>query len=136
MTWCVVANVLPEIGTGVGGLEVRAGLRRFAPGARLWVLRTGFQDSYERVTVVGRHRGRGHRYINITIERRGLTGYRVRPVYSPAVFAALTRPWVRGERRPAPLWDNPEQAQQYANWWNQSSVSRGGAPRPRSAARE
>lgn len=122
LTWCVVANVAPEIGTGDGGLQIRSGLRRFSPGARLWVLRPGFQDSYGRVTVVGRHRGGGHRYINITIERRGLTGYRVRPVYSHAVYAALTRPWVRGDQRPAPLWDSPEQAQKYADWWNKPTL--------------
>lgn len=119
LTWCVVANVAAETRTGHGGLEIRSGLRHFGPGARLWVLRSGFQDSYGRVTVIGRHRGPGHRYVNITIERRGLIDYRVRPVYSPAVFAALTRPWVRGDRRPAPLWDSPEQAQEYADLWNE-----------------
>jgi hypothetical protein len=121
LTWCVVANVAPQINSG-GGPESRSGLRHFGPGARLWVLRTGFQDAYGRVTVVGRHRGRGRRYINITIERRRLTNYRVRPVYSPTVYAALTRPWVRGDRRPAPLWDNPEHAQEYAARWNKPTL--------------
>ena len=123
LTWCVVANVAPEINTGDGGLEIRSGLRHFGPSARLWVLRSGFQSAYGRVTVVGRHRGRGHRFINITIERRGLINHRVRAVYSHAVHAALTRPWLPGDgRRHASLWNNPEQAQQYADLWNEPTL--------------
>ncbi|GGN35117.1 hypothetical protein GCM10010109_58830 [Actinoplanes campanulatus] len=114
-----MANVAAETNTGDGGLRIRSGLRRFGPGARLWVLRTGFDDSYRRVNVVGRHRGPGHRLIHIIIELRGLTNFRVRPVHSPAVYIALTRPWEpSGNRRFGALWDGPEQAQEYAHRWN------------------
>jgi hypothetical protein len=120
LTWCVVANVAAETNAGDGGLEIRSGLRRFGPGARLWVLRTGFQSSYRRIAVVGRHRGPGHRLIHIIIELRGLTNFRVRPVHSPAVYTALDRPWEpTGNRRFGVLWDSAEQAQEHADMWNE-----------------
>lgn len=120
LTWCVVANVAAETNNGDGGLEIRSGLRRFGPGARLWVLRSGFQSSYRRVNVVGRHRGPGHRLIHIIIELRGLTDFRVRPVYSPTVYTALNRPWEpTGTRRFGVMWDDFEQAQEYADVWNE-----------------
>jgi hypothetical protein len=123
LTWCVVANVAAGTNNGDGGLEIRSGLRRFAPGARLWVLRSAFQSSYRRVNVVGRHRGRGHRLIHIIIELRGLTNFRVQPVYSPAVYTALNRPWEpTGGRRFGVLWDGFEQAQEYADLWNQPQL--------------
>jgi hypothetical protein len=124
LTWCVVANVAAETNNGDGGLQIRPGLRRFGPGARLWVLRTGFQSSYRRVNVVGRHRGPGHRLIHIIIELRGLTNFRVRPVYSPAVYRALNRPSdAECFRRDGGVpWSSPEQAQEYADLWNQPQL--------------
>jgi hypothetical protein len=39
--FCVVANVAQETASGEGGLEVRAGVRHFAAGAKVWVLPSG-----------------------------------------------------------------------------------------------
>ncbi len=73
------------LGTGgFSGQEVRQGLKHFAPGAKVWVLPVIWGDGGESVFVVGRHRGAHDRgYIRIVVDRRHLTDFRVRGIYSP-----------------------------------------------------
>ena len=92
--FCVVANVAGETASGEGGLDVRAGARHFAPGAKVRVLPPQWGDGGHQVIVAGHHRGtRGRRGLaRMVLPRRHLTGFRVQGVYSPAVIRALTRP--------------------------------------------
>ncbi|BCJ39463.1 hypothetical protein GCM10010168_62890 [Actinoplanes ianthinogenes] len=86
--WCIVANVVDERPYGPGGAERRRGLRRFAPGAKVWVP-DGFAGiGYETVTVIGRPRG-SQRYSIVHVRTEHLTNWRIRPVYSPAVRARI-----------------------------------------------
>ena len=89
-----MANVAGETASGEGGLDVRAGARHFAPGAKVWVLPPQWGDGGHQVIVAGHHRGtRGRRGLaRMVLPRRHLTGFRVQGVYSPAVIRALTRP--------------------------------------------
>lgn len=121
LAWCVVANVAHETAQGEGGLEIRAGLKHFAPGAKVWVLPPQWGDGGEQVIVVGRHRGSAGPYIQIVVPRRHLTNYRVRAVYSPAVLRALTKPLRKLGRRPR-LWESREEAENAANWWRQPTI--------------
>lgn len=88
---CVVANVAQETSHGEGGLEIRKGLRHFAPGAKVWIAPPAWGDGGERVIVAGRHRGNSRRYMRIVIESRFLVNFRVRAVYSPALARALAQ---------------------------------------------
>jgi hypothetical protein len=89
----VTAKVTDQTAHGDGGLDLRDGLRHFTAGAMAWVLPPQWGDGGEKVLVAGRHRGsRGRGYARIVVNRRHLTGFRARGIYSPAPLAALTRP--------------------------------------------
>jgi hypothetical protein len=114
--WCVVANVATETANGPGGLEIRAGVRHFPAGAKVWVLPPMWANDSDRLMVVGHHRGRGHRLVRVPVLWRHLTGFRVRMIYSPAVMRAIQRP-ARGSRQPW-LWNSRAQAQEYVDLWS------------------
>lgn len=118
LAYAVVANIARETAHGEGGLQIQKGLKHFAPGAKVWVLPSGWGDGGERLIVVGRHRGSAGRYIRMVVRRRHLTNFRVRGVYSPALLQAMERPgkpW-------APMWDSREHAQGAAEFWQQSPL--------------
>ncbi len=116
---CLVANVAQETSHGDGGLEIRRGLRHFAPGAKVWIAPPAWGDGGERVNVAGRRRGNSRRYMRIVIERRFLENFRVRGVYSPALVRALAGVEPGEEQRLGArfLWPQ-EEAERVARSWN------------------
>jgi hypothetical protein len=90
--WCVVANVAESRPYGVGGSETRRGLKHFSPGAKLYCFPPLWGDGYEKLQVVGRHRG-SHQYVTTIVPSRWLTHWRAQLVYSPHVVAALEGHW-------------------------------------------
>ena len=86
--WCVVANVVASRPYGPGGDQVRRGLRLFAGGAKVHVVSGFGGDGWETLTVIGHHRKAG-KYLTVHIRAEHLTNWRVKPVYSPAVLAAM-----------------------------------------------
>ncbi|MFF5707716.1 hypothetical protein [Streptomyces sp. NPDC012756] len=115
---CLVANVAQETSHGEGGLEIRKGLRHFAPGAKVWIAPPAWGDGGERVIVAGRHRGNHRRYMRIVIERRFLTNFRVRAIYSPALVRALMELQPGEEELGAHFLWSAEQAESWARSWN------------------
>ncbi|MFC0548767.1 hypothetical protein [Kutzneria chonburiensis] len=132
LAWCVVANVAEQTSHGEEEAELRRGLKHFAAGAKLWVLPAQWGDGGDSVFVVGRHRGRGPgRLARIVIERRHLTNFRVRGVYSPAVHRELVKPWKGwSSDHPLRLWDTRDDAEQAAQYWNRMSVGAAEVRRP------
>lgn len=118
---CVVANVAEETAQGDGGLEIRAGLKHFAAGAKVWVLPPRWGDGGEKLFVVGRHRGPRERYIRIVVPRRHLTRFRVRTIYSPGVLRAILRPG-GGKVLTPRLWTDRTEAEQAAGRWNVPTI--------------
>ncbi|MFI6152871.1 hypothetical protein ACIBCA_09280 [Kitasatospora sp. NPDC051170] len=112
---CLVANVAQETRHGVGGQEIRRGLRHFAPGAKVWIAPPAWGDGGECVIVAGRHRGNSRRYVRMVVESRFLVNFRVRAVYSPALVRALTEaePGEEQEFAARFLWPR-EQAEDWA----------------------
>jgi hypothetical protein len=90
--WCVVANVTENRRYGAGGVETRRGLKHFSPGAKLYCFPPLWGDGYDKLKVVGRHRG-SHQYVTMIVRSRWLTHWRVQLVYSPHVVAALEGYW-------------------------------------------
>lgn len=116
LTVGIAANVRRETGHGPGGRDVQRGTRHFAPGAKVWLLPQAWGMPDEQYPVVGRHRGSA-RYIKIVMQIRHLQNFRVRGVYSPALYAAMTRPLVEGST--ARLWSDPDWAARFAAAYNQ-----------------
>lgn len=82
--WCVVANVKPE----AYGRATSAGTRHFAAGAKLWCLPVSWGDGYERVRVVGRHRG-SKLHVLMVVPSARLTNWRAKVAYHPEVVRLL-----------------------------------------------
>lgn len=118
--WCVVANVATET---VQGEDIRRGLKHFAPGTKVWVLPPQWGDGGEHLVVVGRHRGQG-RLARMVVGRRHLVGFRVRGVYSPAVYRELTRPWKRRSQGNPRLWGSRDEAEHAAQAWTGAARTR------------
>ncbi|MEU7907204.1 hypothetical protein [Actinoplanes sp. NPDC049118] len=119
---CVVANVAEETAQGPGGLEIRAGTRHFAPGAKVWVLPARWSSCEDKLFVVGRHRSSAHRSIRIALPRRHLTRFRVRTIYSPAVLRAILRPGRKDTLTPR-LWTDLAEAREAAARWNEPTLT-------------
>lgn len=106
--WCVVANVAASTGHGEGGREIQRGLRHYAPASLVWVLPHWWDPGHGRARTLGRHRGPGSQYIELIIAVRHLTNFRVKGVYSPAL-------WHKMREHP---WFDQAAAQEAASLWN------------------
>jgi hypothetical protein len=84
--WAVAANVVLERKFGPGGEETRRGTKQFAPGAKVYFL-YGF-GGWERIAVVGRHRGSLH-YVELYMSSTHLTNWRAELVYSSHLVRLL-----------------------------------------------
>jgi hypothetical protein len=122
LTWAVVANVSRDLFVRQRTDTKRPGTRHFVPGAKVWVLPVLWGDGGEKRYVVGTHRDTGGRgLIRLVMNTDYLVNYRVKPVYSPALYAAMGQPWDVDPRRhevDAPkLYESREAAQQTADSW-------------------
>jgi hypothetical protein len=103
--WCVVANIADEHLSGPGGAEVKGGTKHFRRGALVYCSTALWGDGYEKIKVVGRHRG-SNRYVTMIIRSAWLTNWRVKQVYSPHVTAEL--------RRMGATWDGSRRSKRVA----------------------
>jgi hypothetical protein len=70
--WCLIANVVEERKFGVGGAEVKKGLKQLQPGAKVHCFPLMWGDGYDNVQVVARQR-KSHRYMTIIVRSEHLT---------------------------------------------------------------
>ncbi|GAA4930869.1 hypothetical protein [Actinoplanes utahensis] len=116
LTWGVAANVSHDVFTRQRTDTKRPGTRHFVPGAKVWVLPTMWGDGGEQRYVVGTRRGTGgRRLIRLVMNTAYLVNFRVKPVHSPAVYAAMGQPGKHG--RELPLYASREDAQRTADSW-------------------
>lgn len=109
--WCVVANVAELTAHGGGGRDVEIGLKHFSPGTRLWIPKPRWAGvGPERTAAIGRHRG-SSRLVSMVVAVRHLEDFRVRGVYSAAVFRAI-----EAEQ----LWESRWSADTAAAYWNRT----------------
>jgi hypothetical protein len=90
--WCLVANVTRDPHVDGSDVELRLGLKHFAPGAKLYCFPQRWGDGGQRVRVLGRHRN-GARLIDIVIANRFLTNWRVQKVFNPHVVESMRGYW-------------------------------------------
>jgi hypothetical protein len=116
--WCPVANMKAERPYGPGGEETKRGGSHFAPGAKLYCDQGRWGDRYDKIAVVGHHRG-SHRYATMIVSSAWLTNWRVELAYSPHVIREL---W--------PEWDGTMQGKERAQDIVDMMRERQGAQRP------
>lgn len=85
--WCVVANIAAQQLYG----ETRQpslGTKHFSPNTKVYCFPPKWGDGYERVTVLGRHRG-SHRLVEMVVHEKRLVNWRVRQVFHPYVVRRM-----------------------------------------------
>ena len=89
--WCIVANVVAEHPAG-REKEIKRGTKHFSAGTKVYCYPPLWGDGYEKVKVIGRHRGsRG--LVEMVMPSKWLTNWRVKMVYSPVVLRYMKDHW-------------------------------------------
>ncbi len=94
--WCLVANVAKEIEFGEEK-QIKSGIKHFPAGAKVYCFPPLWGDGYERIKVIGRHRG-SHRYATMVVQSKHLTNWRAKLVYSPFISKQLKGRWDGSEK--------------------------------------
>jgi len=89
--WCVVANVVNEHAVGERN-EIRRGTKHFRPGAKVYCYPPLWGDGYEKVKVIGHHRG-SNKLVTMVMPSKRLENWRVKMVYSPSIIERMRDHW-------------------------------------------
>lgn len=103
--WCLVGNIKDKRLYGPNGLEERAGTKHFSAGTKVFCLPVQWGDGYEKIIVVGRHRG-SKKFSKMIIRSDWITNWRAKVVYSPEVIRLLTQDEFRN-------WASEEEVKQH-----------------------
>ena len=88
--WSLVGNIKEDIPYGEGGTVVKKGTKHFSPGTKVYCYPTLWGDGYERIQVIGRHRGSKH-FACLIIQSKWVTNWRKQKIYSPAVIKLIKK---------------------------------------------
>jgi len=86
--WCLVGNIVKTRLAGVGSVEEKHGAPHFSGGTKVYCLPAQWGDGYEKIVVVGKHRG-SRRFVKMVIPSSWVTNWRAQAVYSPAVLSFI-----------------------------------------------
>jgi hypothetical protein len=86
--WCLVGNIVEERSSGEGDVEPKRGTKHFSPGTKIYAFPAQWGDGYERIIVVGRHRG-SKAFVTLVIKADWVTKWRAKVVYNPEVLRRL-----------------------------------------------
>jgi hypothetical protein len=89
--WCIVANVAGEQLYGENR-EIKRGTKHFSAGTKVYCFPPLWGDGYEKIKVIGRHRG-SRRLVTMVLPAKRLTNWRVKLVYSPQIVALMKEHW-------------------------------------------
>ena len=108
--WCLVGNIVEQRSYGEGGTETRPGTKHFSGGTKVYCLPAQWGDGYEKIIVIGRHRG-SKRFETMIVSSEWVTNWRAKVVYAPAVLRrihdAVAESWKRN-------WSSQDEVEQYA----------------------
>ncbi|WP_172205400.1 hypothetical protein [Niveibacterium sp. COAC-50] len=87
--WCLVGNIKETRPFGPGGKEHKPGTQHFSSGTKVYCLPAQWGDGYEKVKVVGKHRG-SSRMVKMVVCSAWITNWRAQVVYSSSILKLLT----------------------------------------------
>jgi ribosome modulation factor len=94
--WCLVGNIVEERSYGAGVEEKRRGTKHFSPGTKVYCLPPHWGDGYEKILVIGRHRG-SKQFKTMVVRSSWINNWRAKLVYNPEVLRRIsemgTRKW-------------------------------------------
>jgi hypothetical protein len=88
--WCLVGNVRAQTRHGRDGSDIQTGTKHFSPGTKVYCLPPLWHDGYEKIKVVGRHRGT-RKLVTMVVKSDWITNWRAKVVYSPEVRRHLSQ---------------------------------------------
>jgi hypothetical protein len=86
--WCLVGNIVDERPSGERGGEIMHGTKHFSPRTKVYAFPAQWGDGYEKIIVVGRHRG-SKDFVTMVIRSQWVTNWRAKVVYKPEVLRRL-----------------------------------------------
>jgi hypothetical protein len=86
--WCLVGNVVNDRLSGEEEREIKQGTKHFSPGTKIYAFPAQWGDGYEKIIVVGRHRG-SKDFVTMAIRSDWVTNWRAKVVYNPEVLRRL-----------------------------------------------
>lgn len=78
--WCLVGNIKDKRSYGQNGLEEKSGTKHYSAGTKVFCLPAQWGDAYEKIVVVGRHRG-CKKFSKMIIRSDWITNWRAKVVY-------------------------------------------------------
>jgi hypothetical protein len=85
--WCLVGNIVDERLFGESH-EVRLGTKHFSSGTKVYCLPAQWGDGYDKIIVIGRHRG-SKQFKTMIINSEWVTNWRAKVVYDPEVLRRI-----------------------------------------------
>lgn len=110
--WCLVGNIIAERPYGPGGHEKRSGTKHFSPDTKVYCLPVRWGDGYERITVIGRHRG-SKRFVTMVVQSKWITNWRAKEVYQPEVLRRIQQEMSSSSGWP---WRSKKEVEQYVRF--------------------
>jgi hypothetical protein len=107
--WCLIGNIVQERPCGERGREIKRGTEHFSPGTKVYCLPAQWGDGYERIIVIGRHRG-SKRFVRMIIRSDWVTNWRAKVVYEPSVLRLIEEATSESWRRD---WGSKEDVENY-----------------------
>ena len=86
--WCLVGNIVNKRVSGEKGQETKHGTKHFSPGTKIYAFPAQWGDGYEKVIVVGRHRG-SKDFVTMVIRSDWVTNWRAKMIYNPEVLRRM-----------------------------------------------
>jgi len=86
--WCLVGNIVDNAPSTEGGVETRTGTKHFSPGTKIYAFPAQWGDGYQRIIVVGRHRG-SKAFVTMVLKSDRVTNWRAKVVHNPEVLRRL-----------------------------------------------
>jgi hypothetical protein len=102
--WCLVGNIVAVRSFGVEH-ELRSGTKHFSGGTKVYCLPAQWGDGYDKITVIGRHRG-SKQFESMIIRSDWVCNWRAKVIYNPEIIRRI-------EEANIINWKSKEQADTY-----------------------
>jgi hypothetical protein len=88
--WCLVGNIIDP--SDRDQQPSPQGTKHFSGGTKVYCLPAQWGDGYDKIKVIGRHRG-SRQFVTMIISADRVTNWRAKVVYDPEVLRRLAQIW-------------------------------------------
>jgi hypothetical protein len=88
--WCLVGNIIEPSPSDLDQQPSSQGTKHFSGGTKVYCLPAQWGDGYDKIKVIGRHRG-SRQFVTMIISADRVTNWRAKVVYDPEVLRRLAQ---------------------------------------------